>query len=106
MSCINADTRSAWQAMADEASKTRPHPGRRVRIIGGRKHKGKVGTVVRHQVSQYGNAYRYGNDASHHLRDMRGRYGWTCLVRTDLGEQFWVDADHTECDPPEMECES
>lgn len=101
MSCINADTRSAWQELAKEASKQRPHTGRRVRITGGRKHVGKVGTVIRHQISRFTHAYRYGNDASHHLRDLNGRYGWCCQVRTDLGESFWVDAQHTECDPVE-----
>ena len=96
MSAINEDTRAAWQAIADELSKQRPHAGRRVRVVGGRKHKGKEGLVERHQLSKYGDAYRYASEAQAHMRDMAGRDGWVCLVRTDAGETFWINAQHTE----------
>jgi hypothetical protein len=95
VSAINADTADAWRQIAKDCEATRPSAGKRVRVTGGRKHVGKEGTVLRHQISKFGDAYRYGNDASHHMRDMMGRSGWTCQVRTEAGETFWTDADNT-----------
>lgn len=97
MACITSDNRDIWQKLADGLSAQRPYAGRRVTIVGGRKHKDKVGTVIRHQHDQYSDAYRYGNDAHHHLRDLRGRSGWVCLVRFDDGSTGWVKADYTHC---------
>jgi hypothetical protein len=95
VSAINADTVDFWKAVAADVSLDRPYPGRRVYVDRGRKHKGKRGTVMRHERSRYTDAFRYGGDASQHMTEMRGRYGFRCLVRDDLtGETFWIDAPH------------
>ena len=95
MSAINEDTKDFWQKLANDLSQGRPIPGKTVEVIKGRKHKGKLGTVVRHQLDKFSTAYRYGNDASHHFRDMEGTYGWACLVRDNSnGLTFWVRADY------------
>jgi hypothetical protein len=97
MSAINADTAKAWQAIADRLSVTRPSTGKTIRVSGGRKHKGKVGIVEIHQISHYTNVYRYGNEASHHMRDLSGREGWVCRVRCiATGESFWIAAEHVD----------
>lgn len=97
MSCITNENAAGWQRIADSLSEQRPYAGRRVSIVGGRKHKGKVGTVLTHMLDRYSDAYRYGSDASHQMRDMRGRSGWVCKVRFDDGSTGWVKADYTEC---------
>ena len=94
MSCINADTVDAWRHIAAEASPQRPSPGRRVRVTGGRKHIGRDGVVLRHMPSRYLNAFRYGGEASHHMREIVGRYGYVVLVQPDEGPPFWVRADY------------
>lgn len=102
MSAINAETRDAWQALADMLGPQRPVPGRRVCVRGGRKHKGKSGTVVRHMPSRY-RSDRYMSEASLHMRDMRdmrGKDGFVVLVESDDGgERFWVNAEHVEVTP-------
>jgi adenosine deaminase len=99
MAAINAENASAWQAMADQLSEQRPSVGRHVRVTAG-KHQGKVGTVIRHQPSQYINAFRYASDAQAHLREMAGRFGFVCRVQAAATpEQFWVDADKVEVIP-------
>jgi hypothetical protein len=91
MACINADTRDFWNQLAKDLDGQRPRAGKFVEVTGGRKHKGKRGHVVRHELSRFGDHYRYGSDASHHMRDMTGREGWRVLVQCGL-EQFWCDA--------------
>ena len=98
MACITSENRDAWQRMADDAAAQRPYPGRRVRIDGGRKYKGKIGLVVRHERDRFGSAWRYGSDASHMLQDMIGRYGFRIQVRSDVdGSLFWCPADYATC---------
>ena len=100
MSAINAETRDAWQSIADELSKQRPWPGRRVRVTGGRKHAGKEGTVLRHQVSKYNDVFRYASEAQAHMREMAGRSGFVVLVQPDNDSKpFWVDADKVDVLP-------
>jgi hypothetical protein len=95
---INSENVEFWRDVAKEADKQRPRTGRRVCVVGGRKHKGKEGLVTRHQHDQFSHAYRYGNEASMHMKDMVGRSGWVCLVQPDDGSQpFWVKADFVEC---------
>lgn len=96
MSVINESTRDSWQQIANDLSAQYPGVSRRVAVVGGRKHRGKVGTVVRHQKSKFSDAFRYGGEANLHLREMAGRHGFCCLVETDDGERFWVPAEHTE----------
>jgi hypothetical protein len=100
MSAINADTREVWQHIADELSKQRPYPGRMVTITGGRKHKGKRGKVLRHQQDRFFDAFRYGNEASAHMTEMAGRYGYVCLVENEANptDKFWVKADYCQCE--------
>lgn len=93
MAIINADNREAWQSLANSASKEKPFVGRKVRIDNGRKHKGKIGEVMRHQQDKFWNAFRYGSPAQHMLTQMRGREGFVILVKTQT-EQFWVKAEY------------
>lgn len=68
--------------------------GLRVTVEGGRKHKGRIGTVTRHKRSAYEqNVFRYGSPASADLASMRGREGFVALVTpNDDGDPrpFWV----------------
>jgi len=98
MPAINADTVDFWKDIAAKLSKQRPYAGRKVKIVAGRKHMGKTGTVVRHMVSRFENPYRYGSEAQHHMIDMAGREWYVCQVRDDSdGSLFWVKAEYTEC---------
>lgn len=96
MPVINSENAQAWRDLAAELGATCPYVGRRVSIDKG-KHKGLRGIVERHQRSKFGNAYRYASEASAHFRDMAGRYGWCCLVKTDAGA-VWVNAEHVTCE--------
>lgn len=94
MPVINAENRDAWQKIADEASKNRPFAGRKVRIERG-KHKGKVGSVQRHERDPYQpDAWRYGGEGCLALREMQGRYGFRVLVRPPVGDAFWTKAEY------------
>jgi hypothetical protein len=95
---INSETKSAWQGIADTVSRQRPSVGRRALVVGGRKLKGEPVTILRHQLDKYVDVFRYGNEASHHVRAMSGRRGFMCLVRTDAGVEKWVKANYLACD--------
>lgn len=105
MSVLNERTREAWQAIANDLSKQRPYAGRRVRIVGGRKHKGKEGTVTRHQLDHYEDAFRYGGEASQHMAQMAGRDGYVVMVRPDAGKPFWVKARFVLCIDDAAKCD-
>jgi hypothetical protein len=96
MPAMNPDTRTAWQAIANDLSNQRPSVGKRVKVTGGRKHTGKTGTVSRHQPSRFVNATRYASDAQAHMREMAGRFGYVVMVSPDDGAAFWIDADKVE----------
>ena len=89
---IRSEDVAFWRSLADELSKLRPNPGKLVQIRAG-KHKGELGTVIRHQISKFSSAFRYGGDANLQMREMAGRQGFCCLVAVTSGEQHWVDAD-------------
>lgn len=91
---FTATNRDAWQRIADEASEQRPSFGKTVEIVSGRKHKGKTGIVVKHQVDQYADT-RYKTDASLALREINGREGYVVLVKANDGSLFWVKAEYT-----------
>lgn len=95
MPTFTAENAAGWQAIANTVEKDRPSVGKWITVEKGRKHKGKSGQVVRHQLDKFSTAYRYGSGASDALRDMVGRYGWVCMVQsiTD-GSTFWVKADY------------
>ena len=97
MGCITSENVSFWQDLANRASAQRPSVGKTVQVDKGRKHKGKIGQVIRHQIDKFQDAYRYGNEASHHMRDITGRYGWCCLIQCNDGTTFWVKADYLTC---------
>lgn len=94
MPAINADTVDAWKALAQDLGAQRPSIGRSVTIVNG-KHKGKTGKVIAHIVSKFHNPFRYASEAQCHLREMAGRSGYVCRVRTESGEEFWVNAEYT-----------
>ena len=55
------------------------------------------GIVVQHRKDTFDRVtFRYGNDASFHLREMRGREGFVCEVQ-DAAGRFWVKAAYLEC---------
>lgn len=89
------ELRQAWEDIAEGASAQRPSPGKRVRIVGGRKHVGRTGVVERHQVSKFDDPFRYGSPQQHQMASIRGRRGYVVLVRDEAGETFWVRADYT-----------
>ncbi|AND75613.1 hypothetical protein [Nostoc phage A1] len=96
MTAINSENREAWQVLATTLSNQNPGVGKNVKIVDGRKHKGKTGKVIKHQRDRYSDAFRYGDSATHHLREIKGRYGYVCLIKDDTGSTFWVKAEYTE----------
>lgn len=97
MAVINADNKDFWQDIANKLSINRPYVGRRVKVTGGRKHLGRMGTVIRHEYDRYSSAFRYGGDANMHMREMAGRYGFIVLIKPDDGaDNFWVKADQVD----------
>jgi hypothetical protein len=92
---ITSENRETWQKLATDLAGQRPSPGKRVRVLAG-KRKGAAGSVRRHQLSRFGNGYRFCSDAQAQLRDLKGRYGWCVLIRGDDGHEFWADADNVE----------
>lgn len=93
-SVFTKDNRDTWQRIADKASEQRPSVNKTVEIIAGRKHKGKTGIVVKHQVDQFADT-RYKSDASLALREINGREGYVVLVKANDGSLFWVKAEYT-----------
>lgn len=99
MSVINDDNKAGWQQIANDVSRQRPYVGRTATVIHGRKLQGEHVTVLKHQHDQYDrNAFRYGGDASLQLREMMGRSGFVCLVRSDAGVERWIKARYLACD--------
>lgn len=85
-----------WGALRDVVvgMNDRIYVGLRVTVEGGRKHKGRAGTVTRHKRSAYEqHMFCYASGASLDLRIMRGRAGFVALVTPDDGgdpRPFWV----------------
>jgi len=99
MPAINPDTKVFWQTLVDRFSRQRPNPGKVVTIIRGKKLLGQKATVIRHQIDKFDTStYRYGSDASHHMRDLEGRSGWVCLIETDDGDRAWIKAKYLMCE--------
>lgn len=69
-----------------EVSRSAPIKGRTV------KAQGKVGKVFWHGRDRYSFAFRYGGEATAHLRECAGRYGYRIGVETEEGRIF-VKAD-------------
>lgn len=98
MSAINQENARGWQIIADMLSRQRPYVGRWATVVRGKKLKGDRVKVLRHQIDQYEDVFRYGNEASHHMRAMDGRAGYVCLVETEGGKRAWVKAKYLMCD--------
>lgn len=92
---INSENRGAWQSLANTVSASRPSVGRSVTVTRG-KHKGATGTVTWHGRDRYSDAFRYGSDSSHALREMAGQYGYRVRVQPQEGEAFYCRADYVE----------
>ena len=95
---LTKSTRQFFAEMAEASEVQKPGPGRRVRVTGGRKHKGKVGYVIRYQESPYFEKYgKRKTDVNMALREVEGRLGYICLVKCEADRStFWVDADKVE----------
>lgn len=95
---ISKSTRQFFDDMAGASEVQKPSPGKRVRVIGGRKHNGKIGYVIRHQESQfYGRFAKKKPTENLALREVEGRVGYICLVKNEAdGTTFWVDADKVD----------
>lgn len=94
MALITSENRDAWQTLANDLSAQFPSVGKRVRVISGRKHLGKVGIVRWHGPDKFADN-RYKSDAQLMLRDLRGRDGFRVRVESD-GEFFFIGADKVE----------
>ena len=88
---------AAWDALravAPLVTADRPNVGRTARVDEG-KHKGKVGRITWHGRDKFTQAYRYGDSMSHHMTDMRGRWGFRVrLVDLETAEAFFVSAEY------------
>jgi hypothetical protein len=94
MSFLSEVPRETLQSLFNTVALDKPSVGSTVRIVGGQKHRGKVGIVKRHQRDGYVDPFRYGNSASHMMTQARGRYGYIVLVQEFDGPTFWVKADY------------
>lgn len=92
----------AWQAigkLAEGMAAERPSVGKRVTVTGGRKHKGKVGTVFYHRPDAFGHPFRYCNDMQRAMREARGTNGFRVGIETDDGEKFFTAANQVTVTP-------
>lgn len=105
MSCMNADTRDFWQDIATRLSRQRPDPGKKVTVIHGKRYRGERAEVVQRIKDKYEDAFRYGGEANHHMREMAGRYGFVCRVRlASSGQLVWIKARYLMCDYSYSDC--
>ena len=88
----------AWACLRDNAkslSADSPRKGKRVLIEGGRKHKGKTGTVFYHGPDRFNPPGRYcGNGLQKAMYQILGVYGYRIGVETDSGEMFFCPAEY------------
>lgn len=94
MSLWSSMTQTEGQALADALSAYRPFVGRRVRIVEGRKHLGKIGTVTWHGPDRFAGR-AYGDGYQQAATEVMGRYRYRVGVRTDDGETFFTKAEYT-----------
>jgi hypothetical protein len=89
---------NAWKALAEiagEAFKKAPKKGKRVKIVGGRKHKGKEGVVFWHGRDPF-EGRRYGSEMQQVLSNAIGMFGFRSGIQTDDGEKFFVPSEYCE----------
>jgi hypothetical protein len=90
-------SRDTWQGIAKDLSADRPSVGKRVRVTGGRKYKGKEGQVQRHMVDQFNPwKWQYSDGPARLMMEMTGTYGYRIQIASDDGSLFWIDADKVE----------
>jgi hypothetical protein len=94
MAIFTADTRDAWQALANQVAPQRPIRGTHVRITRGT-YMGTEGTVTWHGVDTYAST-RYFDSAMLALRQMHGREGYRIRVQPAQGEAFFCKAEYAE----------
>jgi hypothetical protein len=97
------DQSKAWgalQNMADNSEKyfpDRPDKGKHVKVIRGRKHKGKAGVIFWHGRDKYVDNTRYcGNGLQAAMTQLIGIYGYRVGVVTEENERFFVPADYVK----------
>lgn len=80
-----------WGKLGEDA----PRVGKRVRVTGGRKHKGKEGEVFWHGRNPF-EGRRYGSSIERAAQDAMGKWGFRVGIRTPSGEKFFTDAANVE----------
>lgn len=93
MTCITRENALILQSLFRSVNKDKPDVGCTVKVLNG-KHIGKIGVVQKHMRSRFENPYRYGNEMSHHMTDVRGRNGYTILIKQENNVTFWIKADN------------
>lgn len=92
MTVITRENAPVLQSLFNSVAVDKPRVGCTVRVTSG-KHKGKIGVVEKHILSQYEHAFRYGSDMSHMMTQARGRYGYAIKIKSG-DSSFWVKADN------------
>lgn len=90
---------AAWRAVGDIASNfanERPDKGKKVIVIGGRKHKGKAGVVFWHGPDFKPYRNRYCTDIQRAMRDARGRDGFRVGIISNNNERFFCPANQVQ----------
>lgn len=88
----------AWSAMVGfsaKLSEKKPSKGKRVLVVEGRKHKGKIGVVFWHGRDQYAGR-QYGDSFQKAASDATGKWGFRVGVKTDTGEKFFIGAERVQ----------
>lgn len=93
MAAINADTREAWQKLADSLASQYPSVGKHVRVVNG-KYTGQHGIVFYHGHDKFYDTH-YKSNAQLHLIDMIGRTGFRVGIKSDHNK-FFTSADDVE----------
>lgn len=95
-SIINAENKAQWQTLADQLSQNNPLH-KRVRVVGGRKHKGKEGIMTKQMRDKYASdCWKYCSEAQATYREMEGVYGFCGLIECDDKSSFWIKCSHLE----------
>jgi hypothetical protein len=97
---LGASKDRAWQAIGEIAknvSAQRPDKGKRVEVISGRKHLGKIGVVFWHGRNPFDRfPHRYHTSIQAAMSDAIGIHGFRIGIRTDAGEKFFTEAQRVK----------
>lgn len=95
MAAITQETMVGWKALASQLSLNNPL-NKRVKVVGGRKHKGKIGKVISQMRDQYYD-WKYVDQAQEMYRTLEGRDGFVGLVMDEqTNSTFWVKCTYLE----------